>query len=319
MQGRGAARRAVLLALVGLAAAGLDLLPGDRADAEEVGPTDLTPRRRCERDDAGLRRLLEDLAYEPEPGDLCRLEPDAAGEPPALDDAALRRTRWRVALGLRGGIAAMTSQDRLDYLAGRRPAPEVVEAWVWLPEPRPARAALPEEAPPALGGAPPHPPAATRRSSQPTAGGPGDPAQDGLQADRWGPEPTTPYSPVRIVPRVERGRDGHTRSAWVRDPAAQARRFLERQAQNAALGGGDWLRRDDGARAPLPPLRDARGHTRSRYAGGAPSPADQDAIVRDWGRETLERVEREEGRSAAPRPLPSLWDTLRAATRGGRG
>ncbi len=284
-------------------------------------------------DREALRRLLEDLVYEPAPGDVSPLEGAALAPTVRVDEAALREARWRVALDLRGAIAAMTSQDLTDYLAGRATAPEVVDLWVWLPEPRvdaPAPAAEEDELADAARDVPPPLHASLPRDAPPptslpaSAGTPsvlGDAAADGLRPDSWGPEPAAPYRPVRIVPEVAHGDDGHTRSVWLRDPAAQARRFLEHQAQNAALGGRDWLRRDDDARrAPLPPRRDARGHTISRYAGGAPSPEEEDAILRGWGEETLERLEREQAGAAprAPRPLPSVWETLRSAFTGGR-
>lgn len=267
----------------------------------------------------GLRRLLEDLAYEPRRGDRC----PRAGAPARGGGGAPREARWRVALHLRGAIAAMTSQHRLDYLAGRRAAPEVVDLWVWLPEPD----APPPDAPPP-DPPPPSPPTVEaslpREVATPTLPGgarPHDAKEDGLSPDRWAPDPEAPYRPVRIVPQVARGPDGHTRSVWLRDPAAQARRFLERQARNAALGGREWLRDEgDERRAPLPPLRDASGHTRSRYAGRAPTHEEEDAILRGWGARTLEDLERDEARPAprAPRPLPSVCETLRWALRGRR-
>ncbi len=317
VQGRPAAGRAVLLVTLGVALLTRSLAAADRSDGAAPPPA---PGREARRDREGLRRLLEDLAYEPAPGDFSPLDDDPLDPTAHLDEAALRDARRRVALDLRGAIAAMTSQDRTDYLAGRHPGPDVLDLWVWLPEPRLAAP------PPAAEATPPPPacmPAETPSTTLPASLDPpttlGDPADDGLRADRWGPEPEAPYRPVRIVPQVAHGQDGHTRSVWLRDPDDQARRFLEHQARNAALGGRDWLRTDDDERrAPLPPLRDASGHTISRYAGGAPTREQEDAILRGWGEDTLERLEHEQAGARAPRPLPSAWDTIRSALRGGR-
>lgn len=315
VQGGPAAGRAVLLAALALSVS--LTRPLDAADRS----ADLPPRP----DPAGLRRLLEDLVYEPAPGDVSTLDGEPLEATARQDEAALREARWRVTLDLRDAIAAMTSQDLVDYLAGRGDAPEVVDLWLWLPEPQADAppTVVADEPGPASAACPPErdPRPSTLPASLDTPSALGDPARDGLQADRWGPELEAPYRPVRIVPRVARGDDGHTRSVWLRDPDDQARRFLEHQAQNAALGGRDWLRREgDERRAPLPPRRDASGHTISRYAGGAPTRDEEDRILRGWGQDTLDRLEREEAGAGprAPRPLPSVWQTLRSAFTGRR-
>lgn len=242
---------------------------------------------------------------------LCCVSPAAADESDPLlraIDAAierrreeLERTRLRVAVELRSTIAALSSQDVADYLAGRRSVP-VLDAWLWLPAPPPVRFSEPE-------------PRIITAAATPTTLGPAQ--QDGLDASAWAQTDRT-YEPIKVVPEVLHGADDHTRSAWtVDDPEAQERRFLEQRATCAIIDGGDWLRRNMDGRVPLPPIRDATGHTRSRYVRATlPTPEEIDDVFRRWGEVTRARLARHAPRG--PSPSPSAGDTLLAALHGGR-
>jgi hypothetical protein len=202
---------------------------------------------------------IEALLYEPEHGDVCRI--DGTNTYSGADN------RFEIAFGLNDAIASMSSEDVTLYIAGKKRAPVVVEAWVWQEaarqSPQPDEQATPAQE--QGDETPVHP--------------------DSVRSDQWAPSEQT-YEPIHVRPVVLRAHDGHTMSAWSVDQSAQSETFSERNATNAIIGGCAWISHE--RVTPLPPTRDERGHTHSRYATDAPpTPAEADAIVRAWGRETL--------------------------------
>lgn len=215
-------------------------------------------------------------------------------------DQREQQRRSQVVFGIQDAIAALTSSGAVDYLAGRKSS-RTLDTWIWLPPPRPRACPDQDET--------------VRRSATSTPAAVAYRA-DGLNPDEWA-DLDESYAPIKITPEVCRDDNKHTVSVWRGDVAAQARQFLLKQAENARLGGGEWLRRNHSGRVPLPPIRDRNGHTRSRYLSADPrDDQEADAIFKEWGRAVLARQHAPAG--APPRSIPSALDTLFAAISGSR-